>query len=329
MFTRPADVADAELVAVLAEGWGIDVVSLDYLAVGFGSHHWRAATASTEWFVTVDDLTAKRREPGETVPHTRARLYAALATAAELRDDGYGFVVAPVRCDGGQVATDFGYRYVVTLYPLVDGQKHAYGRYSDPHHRDAVVALVAELHRSPQRCRRWALTETFSIARRAELFDACSHPQDRWESGPFGEPARQLLAGHAPAVERAFERYDSLAKIVRSRPDRFVLTHGEPHPANTITTDRGVMLVDWDTTLIAPPERDLWDLTSEDASVAGRYESRTGVGLDPRAIELYRLAWDLSEIAICVSDFRQPHERTDDTAEGWQNLQHFLDPTRW
>ena len=83
MFTPPADVDDDDLVAVPVEGWGCDAVTLEYLAVGFGSHHWRTTTASTAWFVTVDDLVAKRREPNETVPHTRERLVAALATAAD------------------------------------------------------------------------------------------------------------------------------------------------------------------------------------------------------------------------------------------------------
>ncbi len=34
-----------------------------------------------------------------------------------------------------------------------------------------------------------------------------------------------------------------------------VLTHGEPHPGNTLMTNGGWVVVDWDTTLIA--ERDL------------------------------------------------------------------------
>ena len=73
MFTRPIDIADADLVAILAAGWGLDDVSVDYLAVGFGSHHWLATTASTNWFVTVDDLVAKRREPDDVAAeHTRA-----------------------------------------------------------------------------------------------------------------------------------------------------------------------------------------------------------------------------------------------------------------
>ncbi|MPZ79263.1 MAG: phosphotransferase [Actinophytocola sp.] len=40
--------------------------------------------------------------------------------------------------------------------------------------------------------------------------------------------------------------------------------HGEPHRGNTITTPNGVVLIDWDTTLIAAPERDLWALVGED-----------------------------------------------------------------
>ncbi len=80
--------------------------------------------------------------------------------------------------------------------------------------------------------------------------------------------------------------------------------------------------------LIAPPERDLWDLIGEEPSVTAQYEALTGIRVNHNAVQLYRLAWDLSEIAIYVSEFRQPHERTDDMSEAWHNLQHFLDPTR-
>jgi aminoglycoside phosphotransferase (APT) family kinase protein len=45
---------------------------------------------------------------------------------------------------------------------------------------------------------------------------------------------------------------------VRESSDSWVVTHGEPHRGNVIRDPRGgVYLVDWDTTLIAPRERDL------------------------------------------------------------------------
>ena len=254
---------------------------------------------------------------------------AALATADALRNAGIEFVVAPVRTDDGDIVCNLSDRYVVAVYPLVHGVTYDYGSFSDDAHRDAVVRNIAALHCSPKSCRRWALNDTLSIPRRAELFDSCAQVHDRWASGPFADPARRLPARHAAAVGRAFDTYDALAINVSSQPQRFVLTHGEPHPANTITTGSGVLLIDWDTALIAPPERDLWDLAGQDPSFAARYESLTGTPVNDDSVELYRLAWDLSEIAIYISDFRRPHERTEDMSEAWQNLQHFLDPTRW
>jgi thiamine kinase-like enzyme len=329
MFTRPIDVADADLVTTLADGWGLDVISVDYLTIGFGSHHWRAMTSSTSWFVTVDDLVAKRRDADEARSITRQRLMAALTTAGALRDAGLEFVVAPLPTRDGDIARDFSDRYVVTVYPLIHGGTYDYGDFRDEAHRDEVVRHLATLHRSPESCRRFALTDTFSIPRRVELFAACSQLHARWDFGPFADPARQLLARHLDAVSRAFDEYDALAITVGSDSERFVLTHGEPHPANTIATAAGVVLVDWDTALIAPPERDLWDLVAQEHSVTARYESLTGIRVDDDSIELYRLAWDLSEIALYISDVRQAHDATEDMSAAWQNLQHFLDPTRW
>lgn len=329
MFTRPADVDDADVVDALCEGWGLDVGGVDYLAVGFGSHHWLATTASASWFVTVDDLVARRHEIDESLLATRERLVAALTTAAALRDAGFEFVVAPVRTKEDRIAASIGDRYVVTVYPNLDGETHDYGNYSDATHRDSVVRHLATLHCAPTSCRRWALTDTLAIPRRAELHAACSQLEDAWASGPFAEPARCVLAQHADALAHAFGKYDAMVAAVSSQRSRFVLTHGEPHPANTITIDHQVVLVDWDTALIAPPERDLWDLVGEDPSVAVQYEELAGIVVDHDAIDMYRLAWDLSEIALYISDFRQPHDQTDDTREAWTNLQHFLDPTRW
>jgi aminoglycoside phosphotransferase (APT) family kinase protein len=56
-----------------------------------------------------------------------------------------------------------------------------------------------------------------------------------------------------------------------------VLTHGEPHAANTIKTDSGLVLIDWDSALIAPRERDLWSLALEDPAILHHYASKAGV----------------------------------------------------
>lgn len=68
MLTPPEGLSDDALVRVLVDGWGLAVASIDYRAVGFGSHHWEVVAADGgRWFVTVDEVnvpTPSQSEPG-------------------------------------------------------------------------------------------------------------------------------------------------------------------------------------------------------------------------------------------------------------------------
>ena len=56
MFTRPADLADDVVSAVVQEAWQLRIGRIDYAPVGFGSYHWHAWADEDRWFVTADDL---------------------------------------------------------------------------------------------------------------------------------------------------------------------------------------------------------------------------------------------------------------------------------
>ena len=87
-------------------------------------------------------------------------------------------------------------------------------------------------------------------------------------------------------IRRLLARYDGWPQPPALRPARGVLTHGEPHPGNTMLTAAGWLLIDWDTALVAPPERDLWSLDPGDGSILSAYADATGVRPLPRCIEL-------------------------------------------
>jgi spectinomycin phosphotransferase len=53
----PTFVRDAEVLAVVSDGWPADVDTVEQLPVGFGAHHWVARRAGEpRWFVTLDRL---------------------------------------------------------------------------------------------------------------------------------------------------------------------------------------------------------------------------------------------------------------------------------
>ena len=82
-----------------------------------------------------------------------------------------------------------------------------------------------------------------------------------------------------------------------------------------------IMLIDWDTVGLAPPERDLWMVATETGAELRRYTELTGRPVDMAAIELYRLRWALDDLSCFVRDLRAPHRRTPGTEHAWQALE--------
>jgi Putative homoserine kinase type II (protein kinase fold) len=312
-------------VGALRAGWGIAPV-VRYLPAGFGSHHWVGEDgAGPRWFITVDDLAAKVRQAGEPLDVVFGRLRAALRTVRAVADGGAGYAVAPLPRRDGEVLARAGERYAVAVYPYVDGVSPGWGARLGDGDLRAVLGMLADLHATPEGVRARARVEDFALPGRADLADALGALGQAWDTGPYGERARAALAAHAREIEGLLNRYDRLVAQVREEPGRMVLTHGEPHPGNLLRRADGEwLLIDWDTVLVAPPERDLWHLDPGDGSVLDAYARRTGRAVRPAAAELYRLSWRLAEIAYYGTLFRREHRESADVRKSWEGLVHYL-----
>ena len=328
MLIEPNDLDRAELNAVLERHWGLLDPKLDYLPVGFGSHHWRAlGLCGKRRFVTVDDLEAGF-QAGPDTDSAFAALDRAFRTAAALREKaGLDFVVSPLLDNDGAIVRRLSNRYAVTLSLFIEGESSAFGPYESPDDRRRMGGVLGRLHAATELVPLdLPRTEDFALPSRDALLEALDDLDRPWETGPLAEPARQLLRGHVRSLEARLQQYDELSTHVRGASGSWVITHGEPHRANVIRDPQGgVHLVDWDTTLIAPRERDLQMVLDEHLTGWEEYVAVTGhVSLNQEAIQLYRSWWDLADISIFVDLFRRPHERTEDTAASWKNLAECL-----
>jgi hypothetical protein len=305
-------------------------VSLEYQAVGFGSHHWLATDAGGgRVFATVDDLTARLRTAQDTADAAFGRLGDAFATALSLRADaGLGFVIAPVPASDGRVLARLSGRYSLVVHPYIAGSTAGEdGEFARASDRRAVLDLLVRLHRARAGAPR---ADDFVVPHLDVLPQMMREPREAWRDGPYARRAWGLLHAHAAALDVLMSAYASLAGRVAQRQDRLVITHGEPHAGNVMMTSGGLVLVDWDTVLLAPPERDLWSIADDDKSALDHYARAAGVQIDQDALSLYRLWFDLAEIGGYLTLFRASHDDTADAAESWSNLQHFLRPAeRW
>lgn len=309
------DVSDSDVAAALARQWALMVQDLSYLAVGFGGYHWLAADQTgSRWFVTVSDLATPW------VPD----LPAAMQTAAWLATHaGLGFVVAPVPTRAGPVVGSVDSRHALTLFPYLDAASGRFGDLIDDGDRAAIIDMLALLHTAiPTGIQ--VPTRPLELATRQVIDQALASLGVPWTGGPYAEPGRDLLARYERPLRQALSRFDGLVGRVREAGGPHVITHGEPHPGNLLHTRAGLCLIDWDMTALARPERDLWWVISGDQDAA-RYSRRTGWTVSQDALALYRLRWDLDDVAGFLSQIRGSHQRTADTLMFWTELQKTLD----
>jgi spectinomycin phosphotransferase len=316
---RPPGFDDHELFGALAQDWGIPAHAVDYLAAGFGSYHWIARDEDQQrFFVTVDDLERKAWL-GDTREAAFAGLRRAFDTALHLRrQGGLGFVVAPLPTLGGETVRRIGPRHSVAVFPYLDGAAGDFGEDISGAHRGAVVRLLAALHQSPPPPlpRRVDL----DFAGRAGLEAAMNDLGRTWPGGPFAEPARAWLASHTGDLGRLVADFDQLMGAVAASGNAPVITHGEPHPGNILRSHGGLDLIDWDTVGLAPRERDLWLVATDSGDEVALYAEQTGHEVSQAAMSLYRLSWELTDVAAYIDQFRSPHQHGQDTADAWLNL---------
>jgi spectinomycin phosphotransferase len=306
MLNRPSGVDDEDLAAVLRDGWGVDD-PLTYRPVGAGSYHW---TAGDRWFVTVDRATS--------FDLLDRSLRAAHALA------GLGFVVAPVPSRDGRVLLPLGPAHAVSVFPLVDGVAGEYERHTDP---APVLDMLIALHAASVDAPRAGLG--LPAALRA-IWPECDRP---WTGGPYSEAARDLINRHRSRIAGWMAEFERLAGLLRGRDDRWVVTHGEPHPGNILRTPTGALrLIDWDTVRIGPPERDLWMLTPgglepdpADGDLLAAYRYATGRAVGADGLAFYRLSWRLDEIGVYACDLRREHGTGGDADEAIHELRSYLD----
>ena len=266
---------------------------LDHLPVGFGSHHWLAVGGrGGPLFITVDELRSPRFPPGPEA--ALAHLDRAFRSAAALAAAGLEFVVAPIPAADGSLVCPLGRDFSLAVFPVVDGEA---GPFDSQERQVAIRRSIRRLHDSTEVVHGVAGRDSLEIDARAELESALGQLNEPWPGGPYAERTLAALGSLNQLLREALAAYDRVAAAVRTDPQPWVVTHGEPKPGNVIWSGGHTPhLIDWDTVLIAPAARDLWWLEPVD---------------DPATL-LYALGWDLKDLALFVADLLSARAENDD-----------------
>jgi spectinomycin phosphotransferase len=295
MKTENPSIELAAITDLLADQYGESLPSLVFTPVGGDSWCFRAGSL---W------VSVRRDRQGHAAESYEA--------AAELSEQGLHFVLAPLRGKDHHVVHRVS-DYPVVVSPFVAGSTlHA----TTPHEVNAVASLVSQLHSASVRTP--APHEDYRFPFQDELEQALSLATSHDpESGPFSQRTHRLIHAHRAYLDALQAEARHLASYCRSQAGEPVLTHGEPN-GNVMQTDDGrLLLFDWGTTALGPPERDWWVFPSNNNSISCR----------PEFTRFYELRWILGEIAEYTWRFMHQHVGDIDDASMWDELCIYFPPS--
>ena len=307
MLEKP-DLSDKLLIDCLHESYGLRVTQLDFLPLGADARAavYRAiAGDGAAYFVKL------RRGPFDEM---------SVAVPGFLGDQGIPRIIAPYRTSSGALWTRLE-PYAITAYPFVAGVD-AYEIEMSQQQWTDFGSVLRQIHAAPLPA---ALIdhlprETYSPQWREQVRAYQARARDEiFEDAVAAELAR-FMRDQQAVIAELVEAAERLGQTLQREQHDLVLCHADIHAGNChIAPDGTLYIVDWDTAVLAPKERDLmypgsglgrgWD----SAESSDRFYQGYGPAqVDPNGIAYYRCERMVQDVAAFC-------EQLLDTTEGGQD----------
>ncbi len=294
MLEKP-DLQEEKIIACLQVEYGLRAVQVAFLPLGADRNTavYRAiADDETPYFVKL------RRGDFDEI---------AVALPKFLSDQGVRQIIAPLTTRTGRLWTNLE-AFRLILYPFVEGRNGYEVELLECHWRDFGAALKS-LHTAvvPPALLRRIQRETYSPQWR----DIAKAFLERVESEAFEDAVAAKLAAFLKIKRHEILELVGhagwLAQALQARSPEFVVCHSDVHAGNIlIGVDDDLYIVDWDSPILAPKERDLMyaggcqgfsgHTAQEEETLF--YQGYGQTQVDPIALAYYRYERIIEDIAV-------------------------------
>jgi spectinomycin phosphotransferase len=291
MLEKP-DVPDERLIACLRDDYGVRVTEIAFLPLGYDVNTavYRVADGATPYF-----LKLRSGDFDE----------ATIAIPRFLYDCGISAVIPPIPTGDKRLWTRMD-AYAVVLSPFIIGRNGWDQPLSDRQWVDFGSALRG-LHTANMlpSLTQGVPHETFSPHWRDMVREFQARAADTAFIDPVAARTAAFLRDTRDRITDLVGRAKRLGDALRAQPLPNVLCHADIHAGNVLLAANGALfIVDWDTLLFAPKERDLmfigggigavWQSPREEALF---YQGYGPTAIDPMAIAYYRYERIVEDIA--------------------------------
>ncbi len=294
MLEKP-EIQDEEIVACLENQYGLHIEQIAFLPLGadLNTAVYRLLTKDQRlYFVKLRRGDFNR---------------AAVAVPKYLSDLGIEQIIPPLPTQSGGLWASLGL-FKLILYPYVEGRNGFDRNLSDQQWIEFGAALKrfhsAEL---PSAITSGIPPEEFSPRWRDTVRKFMARIQVETFTEPVAAEMATFLKTKAAETRALVGRAERLARLLKEQPPDFILCHADIHAWNLLIDEQGAFfMVDWDTLIFAPKERDLMFVGgglgggghSPQAEESLFYQGYGPTRIDPTALAYYRYERIIEDIAV-------------------------------
>jgi spectinomycin phosphotransferase len=320
MLEKP-DLPDQQLIDCLQRNYSLRIVQVDFLPLG-------ADPNTAVYRVVADDgrpyfLKLRSGDFNEIT----------VAIPRLLSDQGMPLIIAPISTNAGQLWARVG-EFAVILSPFVAGRNGWEAEVSD-RQRVEIGAALKRLHTLavPDALKQRLPRESFSAHWRDLVRDFQARAEDTAFAEPVAARLAALLRSKRAIVDQLVLRAERLAGRLQHRSLEYVVCHADFHAGNFLIDGDSLHIVDWDTLILAPKERDLMFIDSGIDSVwrsahqqALFYQGYGPTEVDREALAYYRYQRIVEDIAVYCQQLLLTDEGGQDRVESLRQLTGQFEP---
>jgi spectinomycin phosphotransferase len=315
MLEKP-DLPDDALRACLREHYGLDAVEIVFLPIGndVNTAAYRVVAADTApYFLKL------RSGSFDAATVTIPRF---------LHDAGNPHIIAPIATRDGRLWARMG-AFAVILFPFVAGE-NGFASPLSHHQWLELGAAVKAMHAAavPQSLGAGIPREQYASHWRDRVRACQARVKETTCTDPVAAEMAAFLREKDAEISHLVARAEALGARLRADPPQHVLCHADLHAANVlIRADGALFIVDWDTLIFAPKERDLmfigggvggaWNRAEEEAWFYHGYGWTT---INPVALAYYRFERIVEDIAEYSERLLTTNEHRADRVIGMQKF---------
>lgn len=316
MLEKP-DIQDSQISDCLRDAYGLNVIDINFLPLG--------ADVNTAVFRAVTD--------GGAAYFVKLRSGAfdemSIIVPKLLHEQHINSIIAPLSTRSQELWVNLG-EFKVMVFPFIEGydgyemellDQHwiAFGQALKALHTAKIPSTVTNRIQLEQYSNTWRET-----VKRFQRFV---------EDTPFADPIATELAAFLrnkkDEIRQLVQRAEQLAAVLQMQSEPLVLCHGDIHAGNVlIDADNHLYVVDWDTLVLAPKERDLMfvgggqflNQRTPEEEERLFYQGYGQTQANPIALAYYRYERIVQDIAAYCEQLLLSDEGGEDRENGLQQL---------